>query len=172
MFKLSILILFSSLSLLASGGEHSETNYDIVERVFNFVVFAGILYYLIAEPIKKFLEDRTLSIENEFKRNEKRLEESKLKKEKAQEDLVNAKRQAGMIVTDAKKEAQLSVERLEGNFQSDIATLEKQSKDLMELEESKMIRSVVDEVIRETLSKGDLGLDEDSLSKALVKKVS
>jgi F-type H+-transporting ATPase subunit b len=168
-FKISTILALFSISLFASSGG-GET--DIVERTFNFVIFAAILYYLVAEPIKKFLTGRTLSIESEFKRNEAKLEESKLAKEKAQEGLIVAKRKAGMLVADAKKEAQLIKTRLEENLVNDVQLLDKQQEELMALEESKMVKSVVEEVIGDIVTKSDVGLDQDSLTKTLLKKVS
>jgi F-type H+-transporting ATPase subunit b len=170
MIRFVSLFLMTTFSLLASGGEEHAT--DIVERTFNFVIFAGILYYLIAEPIKTFLSDRTLSIENEFKKNEQRIEDSKLEKEKAEAELISAKKQAETIVADAKNEVELAVVNLEKAFQNDLSTLEKQNKDLKELEERKMVQAVVREEVEKLLSKDGIGLDEESLSKALVKKVS
>jgi F-type H+-transporting ATPase subunit b len=170
MIRFISLFLITTFSLLASGGEEHTT--DIVERTFNFVIFAGILYYLIAEPIKDFLSDRTLSIENEFKKNEKRIEDSKLEREKAEAELISAKKQAETIVSDAKNEVELAVVNLEKAFQNDLSTLEKQDKDLKELEERKMVQAVVSEEVSKLLAKDGIGLDEESLSKALVKKVS
>jgi F-type H+-transporting ATPase subunit b len=171
MIRYLSLFLIATFTLSASGGEGGGQT-DIIERAFNFFIFAGILYYLIAEPIKNFLSDRTLSIENEFKRNEKRIEDSKVEKEKAQEELIQAKRQAETIISDAKKEVELAVINLEKSFQSDVSTMEKQHSDLKELEERKMVQSVVEGIVSKMLSKDGIGLDEESLSKALVKKVS
>jgi len=167
--KIGTILALFSLSLFASehGGET-----DIVERTFNFLVFAGIVYYLVAEPLKSFLTGRTISIENEFKQNEIKLEESKSAKNEAEETLAKAKRDAGIIVSDAKKEAQLVANKLENNFQNDIETIEKQQDDLKSLEESKMMKSVVDEVIKNIIANHSIGLDQDSLTKTLVKKVS
>ena len=167
MFKIGTILALFSISLFASSGET-----DIVERTFNFLVFAGIVYYLVAEPLKNFLTGRTLSIENEFKRNESKLEESKLAREKAEESLAQAKRQAGIIVADAKKEAQLISTKLEETFKSDALILEKQQNDLQNLEESKMVKLVVDEVIKDVIANGNIGLDQDSLTNTLLKKVS
>ena len=101
-FKIGTILALFSFSLFASGDAHGG-NTDIAERTFNFLVFAGIVYYLVAEPLKNFLTGRTLSIENEFKRNESKLEESKLAREKAEDALTQAKRQAGIIIADAKR---------------------------------------------------------------------
>jgi F-type H+-transporting ATPase subunit b len=166
-FKLFSIVTLFSVTLFASEG-----GTDIVERAFNFFIFVAILYYLVAEPLKKFLSDRTHSIESEFKRNEAKLEESRIAKEKAQEELISAKRKAGIIVADAKKEAQLIKTRLEDNLYNDLIVLEKQQIELKSLEESKMVKSVVDEVLKEIISKSEIGLDQTSLTNVLLKKVS
>jgi len=170
-FKIGTILALFSFSLFASGDAHGG-NTDIAERTFNFLVFAGIVYYIVAEPLKNFLTGRTLSIENEFKRNESKLEESKLAREKAKYALTLAKRQASIIIADAKKEAQLISEKLEITFNNDIFILKKQQDDLQTLEESKMVKSVVDEEIKYIIANGNIGLDQDSLTKTLLKKVS
>ena len=167
-FRISAILALFSFSLFAS--DSGET--DIVARTFNFVIFASILYYLIAEPLKKFLSDRTLSIENEFKRNERRLEESRVAKEEAEANLISAKRKAGMMVIDAKKEAQLIKAKLEDGLNSDLALLDKQQKELMEFDENQMVRSVVEEVIQNIVKDNNIGLDQETLTKTLIKKVS
>lgn len=45
------MLAFAPLALFASEG--AET--DIIQRTVNFVIFAGILWYLLAEKIKAFL---------------------------------------------------------------------------------------------------------------------
>ncbi|HIO71293.1 MAG TPA: hypothetical protein EYG60_05110 [Campylobacterales bacterium] len=163
------ILLLLSVPLLAS--EHSGET-DIVARTFNFVIFVAILYYLVAEPIKKFLSDRKNGIEEQFNRNRIELEKSKAERDRAEENLKFAKRKAGMIVADARKEAQLIKEKLEESLKHDIEVLEQQNRDKMEIEESKMVKAVVDEVIRDIVSKSDIGLDADTLTKTLIKKVS
>ena len=81
MLKIVPLLGLLTVSAFAEGG--GET--DIIARTFNFIIFAGIIYYLIAEPLKSFFENRTLSIENQFKKNQEKLKESEeAKKEAAQ----------------------------------------------------------------------------------------
>jgi len=170
MFKIGAILTVLSATLFASGGGAEGTT-DIVERTFNFVVFAGIIYYLVAEPLKNYLKNRTESIEGEFKRIEHKLKESEDAKEEAKSKVIEAKKKAEEIIADADKEAKLISNKMKKNLDSELAILEKQHSDLAELEESKMVRAVIDEVLAEVL-KGDNGLDQDSLTKTLLKKVS
>ena len=59
-----ILLLGLALAPMALfAQEGAETDYDIVQRTVNFIIFAGILWYLLADKIKAFFADRTLSIQ-------------------------------------------------------------------------------------------------------------
>ena len=90
------LLLLPAL-LLASG--HSEggetTKYfattghktDIWYRLLNFVIFAGLLYYLLADKLKAFLVSRQEGIANQLKEIENKLELAK-KEEKSAKALV------------------------------------------------------------------------------------
>jgi len=73
------IVLFSLLILpaiaLASAGESEGSRYlaqtgretDFWPRVVNFTIFAALLYYLIANPIKNFFQERRESIANKLK---------------------------------------------------------------------------------------------------------
>ena len=70
--------------LLASGGDSGEGHggnqlADLGWRVFNFVVFAGILYVVGAKPIKNFLNGRIEGIRKELEVAEQAKEEAERK---------------------------------------------------------------------------------------------
>ena len=65
---------------LASDAEHGAT--DIVQRTVNFVLFAGLVWYLVAEPAKNYFASRSQAIADDLKRVQEKLNESvALKKE-------------------------------------------------------------------------------------------
>jgi len=169
MFKIGMILALLSISIFASehGGET-----DIIQRTFNFLVFAGIVYYLVAEPLKNFLVGRTTSIENEFKDNAIKIAEVQSNKETAEKNLNQAKRQAGIIISDAKKEATLISDKMMKMADQEIEMLIKQQSELESLAENKMVKSVVDEVIQDIIKNGNIGLDQNSLTKTLLTKVS
>ena len=53
MSRILVIMLMISTYALASDAEHAGT--DIVQRTVNFVLFAGLVWYLVAEPAKKLL---------------------------------------------------------------------------------------------------------------------
>jgi F-type H+-transporting ATPase subunit b len=166
MLKIVPLLGLLTISAFAEGGET-----DIVARTFNFLIFAGIIYYLIAEPLKSFFENRTLSIENQFKKNQEKLKESEEAKKEAEEFLAEAKRKAGIIVADANREIKIIGKQLDKSCENELKALEKQFQDLELLETSKMKRVVVAEVIQESFN-SDIGLDSKSLTEVIVRKVA
>ena len=166
MLKIVPLLGLLTVSAFAEGGET-----DIIARTFNFIIFAGIIYYLIAEPLKSFFENRTLSIENEFKKNQEKLKESEEAKKEAENFLREAKRKAGIIVADANREIEIIGKQLDKSCENELKALEKQFQDLELLETSKMKRAVVAEVIQESFN-SDIGLDNKSLTEVIVRKVA
>ena len=166
MLKIVSLLGLLTISAFAEGGET-----DIVERVVNFFIFAGIIYYLIAEPLKSFFENRTLSIENEFKRNQEKLKESEEAQKEAEEFLADAKGKAEIIVNDVDREIAIIGNQLDKSCENELKVLERQFKDLELLGTSQMKRAVVAEVIRESFN-SDIGLDSKSLTEVIVRKVA
>jgi F-type H+-transporting ATPase subunit b len=169
--KLFTVISLISVSLFASGGEHGG-NTDIIERTFNFVIFAGIIYYLIADPLKNFLRNRTDSIKKEYDKVQERLKETETAKKEAEDNLAKAKETAKVIVADAQKEAETLKRKLENSLEQDIATIEKQHQNKIEFEQNLIKREIVNEVIDELLAKDNIGLDQKSLTQAVISKVS
>jgi len=113
--KIAMVLVVPSL-LLASGGdaeaaqkyfELTGRHTDLAPRIFNFVLLAGLLYYLLATPLKNFLKSRSDSIAKELEEIEAKREASRDAKIKAQQDLESAKLKAVDIVSDAKAELAL-----------------------------------------------------------------
>jgi len=101
--------------LLASEGHSEESRYllqtgretDFWPRVINFTIFASILYYLIANPIKDYFNSRSKGIANQLKEIEAKLQAAKDEQKAAQERFEESKKKASKIVADAKKEAEV-----------------------------------------------------------------
>lgn len=65
-------------ALFAAGGGSGE--YDILPRAINFTIFAAILYYLIAEPLKGLYFKRLNGIAERLDSIQSKLKESKGKR--------------------------------------------------------------------------------------------
>ena len=108
---------------MADGG------YDIVPRTINFIVFAAILYYFIANPIKNAYKGRIAGIAARLDNIEQKLKDSKAKKDDALRRVEEAKANAASLVETARKEAVLISERIKQETRQEVANLEKSFQD-------------------------------------------
>ena len=77
-----ILVLMLSISTITLASDAGNAGTDIVQRTVNFVLFAGLVWYLVAEPAKAYFASRSEAIADDLKRVQNRLNESiALKKE-------------------------------------------------------------------------------------------
>ena len=156
----------------ASGTEAAGVETDIIQRTVNFLIFAGIVYYLIAEPVKGYFTGRTQGIAEELEKVQTRLKESKSAKEAANAKIDEAKVLAEEIMSSCKKENVIINEKMAAQLEFDLINLEKQQSDIMELDKRQMVRNVVEEVLADALAQDNSGLDKDAFADIILKKVA
>jgi len=169
-FILFIVLLLPAF-IFASEAE-AEGGTDIVARTINFLIFAAILYYLIAEPLKNFFKQRREDIADKLESVQRKVEEFKTLKEKAQKDLEEAKESAKSLVETTKKEIELLKEKYAKDLEFELQNLEKTYEERMEIESRKAVRESVKEVLNEMFEKGGVALDEKTLVNILLKKAA
>lgn len=164
-------VLFLSLvdfSFASSGS--GET--DIVPRVINFVIFAAIIYYLLAEKLKSFFAERTLSIQAELEKVQTILNDSKAKFEDAQNELEKAKLLAEQMVKDATNDIQKIEQKIEASMNEEMTNLQKHFDEKIVAETNKVKRDVVNEVVNHLLKDESLAISTDDISNIILKKVA
>ena len=167
---LTLGVLLAPLSLLAAQG--AETDYDIVQRTVNFIIFAGILWYLLADKIKAFFANRSLSIQAELDKVQETLKASEDKVNEAQKQLDDAKKLASEIVENAKADVDSVKQKVAADVDNDIVNLEKNLEEMMKVETSKAKREIVEEVLEELLKSDNIKLSQDELANIVIKKVA
>lgn len=163
--------VLAPLGLFASSAA-GEVETDIVERIINFVMFVGILYYLLANRIKEFFVQRKDDIASELEKVQQRLKETKKLKEEAESKLQNAKKMAEEIVASAKKEAVLIREKAEETKKQDLDNIARSYRENMELEKKKAQREVVREIMGELFEEGGMQMDNEGYAQIVLKKVA
>jgi F-type H+-transporting ATPase subunit b len=167
--------------LLASGhasGEESRyfmqtgRENDFWPRVVNFTIFASLLYYLVANPIKDFFKGRSTGIATQLNEIEEKLQAAKDEKKEAQVRLDASEKKAEEILVDAKAEAVILAEKIATSNQNELTLLEKQLEEKMTLEERKSAREAIDEVLSENITTDDINLDEKKVVDIISKKVA
>jgi len=167
--------------LLASGHDSGEASRylaqtgrenDFWPRVINFTIFAAILYYLLANPIKNFFKGRREGIAGQLKEIESKLQAAKDEKKEAQTRLDESVHKAAEIIEDAKKEAEILAAKIAEASENELVVLEKQFEEKIALEERKAARDVIDEVLSENITTDDIALDENKVVDIITKKVA
>lgn len=171
MKKLLLLALaLSPLALFASEG--AETDYDIVQRTVNFVIFAGILWYLLADKIKAFFAQRSLDIQAELDKVQDSLKASAQKVDDAQAKLDEAKKLAAEIVEGAKADIDSVKAKVAESVDSEIGHLTKGFDEKIKVETRKAKKEVVEEILEELLKSDNIALSEEELANIVLKKVA
>ena len=155
---------------LASEAGHSET--DIVQRTVNFLLFAGLVWYLVGEPAKNYFASRSQSIADELKKVQDRLNESIELKKKAVAKIADAEKFAEDLVVTSKKENKIINDNIMAQCELDLETLTKQGASTREYAQRKMVRDVVEGVLGETLSQSSADLDKEAMTNIILKKVA
>ena len=167
--------------LLANGHADGETSRYFIQtgresdfwpRVVNFTIFAALLYYLIANPIRDFFTGRSEGIATQLSEIEEKLQAAKDEKKEAQARLDASEKKAEEILADAKAEAVILAEKIATANQNELALLEKQLEEKMALEERKSAREAIDEVLSENITTDDINLDEKKVVEIISKKVA
>jgi len=166
--------------LLANEGHSEESRYllqtgrenDFWPRVINFTIFASILYYLLANPIKDYFNGRSEGIANQLKEIEEKLQAAKDEQKAAQERLEESTQRASEIIEDAKKEAEVLSSKIATATENELETMEKQLQEQITLEEKKAVREAIDEVLNENISAKDIAISESKIVDVISKKVA
>ena len=167
-----ILVLMLSLSTLALASDAQHAGTDIVQRTVNFILFAGLIWYLVAEPAKNFFQARSQSIADELKKVQDRLNESIALKKEAQAKIADAQKFAEELAVSSKKENKIINDNMMVQCEAELETLTKQQDSLKEFEQRKMIRGVVNKVLNDVLSESSDSFDKEAMANVILKKVA
>jgi len=182
MKKLVLLsLLIAPAIILASGHVDAEsTRYfaqtgretDYLPRLVNFIIFASLLYYLIANPVKNFFAERKEGIAAQLAEIEEKLQAAKDEKRNAQSRLDESSKKADQIIVDAKKEAILLVDKISEANINELALMDKYLEEKISLEERNSARDAIDEILTEYITNDDIMISESKVIDVISKKVA
>ena len=170
MSRILVLMLTISTYALASEAGHGET--DIVQRTVNFLLFAGLVWYLVGEPVKNFFASRSQGIADELKKVQERLNESISLKKHAETEIEKAEKFAEELVISSKKENKIINDNIMSQCELDLETLLRQANSSKDFAQRKMVRNVVEDVLKETLSQSSGDFDKEAMANVILKKVA
>ena len=169
MSRILVLTLMMSTYALASGHEGGT---DIVQRTVNFLLFAGLVWYLVAEPAKNFFASRSQAIADELKSVQAKLNESVLLKKEALAKISDAEKFAEELVISSKKENKIINDSIMAQCEVELENLVKQDSSIKDFEQRKMIRKVVEDILTKTLDKSSDSFDKEAMANVILRKVA
>ncbi|DAB37695.1 MAG: F0F1 ATP synthase subunit B [Sulfuricurvum sp. GWF2_44_89] len=171
MGKIIVTVLMLSAYLFGSDAG-AEGSTDIVQRTVNFLIFAGILFYILAEPVKSYFSGRSAGIADELEKVQERLRESKRLKDAAEHKIEEAERFASELAESSKKENKILSDKILAQCEQELEIIEKQNVALMELDKRKMVREVVSELMNDVMNSSSEALGKEAMTEILKKKVA
>ena len=170
MSRILVLLLMISTFALASEAEHAGS--DIVQRTVNFILFVGLIWYLVGEPVKNYFASRSQGIADELKKVQEKLDESIALKKEALAKIVEAEKFAEDLAAKSKKESKIINDEIMAQGEVELENIVKQSLAKREFEERRMVREVVEDVINETLKQSADSFDREAMANVILKKVA
>jgi len=168
-----VVITLGLVGVTLFGNEHAThvamSDTDFIPRLINFVIFVGILWYLLADKVKTFYADRSSKIADSFSEVENKLRESKKAKELLKAEVEDAGKKAETIIKDAKKEIEILQAKILENAKNEVEILNKQFSEFKSYEESKMKKEVVAIYLNNLVK--DIHLSSEEVANIVTKKV-
>jgi F-type H+-transporting ATPase subunit b len=177
-----VIVLAIPALLMAGGAEHNalaeqylkitgrET--DFIPRLVNFALLVALLYYLLANPLKEFLNKRSEEIAKKLEEIEKKRTSAKSAKEQAVKELEKSKIKAKEIVEDSKKEATLIKTKIAQQTEQELESMQKMCEEKCEIEERKVLRETTVKVLDDNIKSDDIPLDAQKIINIVTKEVA
>ena len=172
MSRILVFMLMISTYALASGGSAEGASTDIVQRTVNFVLFAGLVWYLVAEPVKNYFVSRSQAIADELKKVQEKLNETIALKKEALSKISDAEKYAEKLTASSKKENKIINDNMMAQCEVELETLSKHHATLKEFEQRKMVRNVVKDVLNQVLTQSSNDFDIEAMANVILKKVA
>lgn len=168
MFNKILFFLVVSVPIFSASGET-----DIFPRVFNFVIFAYILYILVFEKLSTFLKDRSQGIDDKMKESEQRLKSLKIEEENSKKEIKKAESLAKDIIEDAKKTSLLVQEQIQTSASEKLIHIKDSYEQRAEIENKKAIHSIVEKTLSDKIFTNSIdNLSQDIIVDLINKKVA
>ncbi len=172
MSRILVFMLMISTYAFASGGSAEGAGTDIVQRTVNFVLFAGLVWYLVAEPVKNYFVSRSQAIADELKKVQDKLNETLALKKEALSKISDAEKYVDGLAISLKKENKIINDSIMTQCEGELETLSKQHTVMKEFEQRKMVRNVVKDVLNQVLAQSSDDFDIEAMANVILKKVA
>lgn len=126
------ILIITSLSSVLFGADIYDT--DFIPRAVNFLIFIGILYYLLADKFKTFLDNRKEEIQGRLTQAQEKLANSKKQKIQASTKIQESEKLALEIIKTAKNECKNIAKQYQKQTEHMLSSMKKSYEERMMLD--------------------------------------
>jgi F-type H+-transporting ATPase subunit b len=167
MKKILLLITLSSF-LFSSSLEGT----DFIPRLVNFLIFAGIIYYLIADKIKDALNSRTTEIQTTLTQAQEKLSQSKKQKLQASNKAQESEKMSLDIIKVAKEDCKVITKKYKEQTKQSIISMKKVYEDRIDLEARQARIQSTQEILNSLIDDSLDSLSQEQIINIINKKVA
>jgi len=142
------------------GGETTARLLDLLYRSINFIIFFGVIFFLLKKPLKQFLADRRDSIQKELQDLEAKKEEANREFQTLEKRISNIKEEREAILAEYKAEAEKEKQKIIDNAQKMASRIVDQAQNTIQQEIQKAGQS-----LRQEMSETAVRMAEELLKK-------
>jgi F-type H+-transporting ATPase subunit b len=172
---IAFLVLYGGLVYASSGGEGGAAGHeaaaghggettarllDLLYRSINFIIFFGVLFFLLRKPLKQVLTDRRDSIQKELQELEAKKEEANREFQTLEKRISNIKEERKAILAEYRAEAEKEKQKIIDNAQKTASRIIDQSQKTIQQEMQK-----ANQALRREMSDMAVRMAEDLLKK-------
>ena len=165
--RINILVFILCIPSLILASENLISESDFFYRVFNFSIFAALLYYLAANPIKDFFILREKDIEKTLTENRERLIQARKDENIANANLEKVKDTIIQKIYDANEKVKYIEKDMFAKNQIYLNQLEKQFLQNIKIEQNKMIQNTIRTLFDKNILLEDITLNNSQVVKIL-----
>lgn len=161
-----LLILVADAAFAASGGDHGShwQNTDTF-RIINFLVLAGLVFFLLRKPAAQFLGDRIKGIQEQLKELEQKKIEAEKKLAEYTRRLADLSAESDQIIDEYRRQGESMRENILKAAETAAAKLESQAMRNIEHEFKKARVELEMEIMEKAISRAETMLEKNITDK-------
>lgn len=164
----SLIFIFAGIALASSGGDHGAAEpkgWVITDtyKVMNFVVLAGLLFYIAKKPVAEFFSSRIKGIQEELAELEKKKADAQKNLAEYADKMKNLDQESQQILEEYIKQGEAAKKRILAEAESQASKLEETAKRNIEQEFKAAKLKLQKEIAEKALNQAEI-LVKESIS--------
>jgi F-type H+-transporting ATPase subunit b len=141
--------------LASSGGEHGDSGFnktaDFIQRIVNFTILVGALFFLLRKPVKKVFADRTQEIQESLADLERQKEAAEKKYAEYKGKLALLEQETGEIIASYIAEGEAAKAQIVDEAKKMAEKMQEQAKVTIRQEFEKAKAQIQGEIVNEAV---------------------